>query len=104
MTAGVPLAELAVFPSRQRRLKPWRPDSMSKEFRTVRDEHGLSEDLTLRNLRHHGVSVLAAAGVDVVTVAKRMGHSPQIMMGVYAHLFEKADLGAAEVQGRQLAR
>ena len=104
LAAGVPLEELSVFPSRDTIVRPWRPDAVSKEFRLFRDELGLSDSLTLRNLRHHAVSVLAAAGVDVVTVAKRMGHSPQIMLTVYAHLFEEADLDAAGILGKQLAR
>jgi integrase len=98
---GMPLEQMVVFPSKQRAERPWRPDSMGKELRLLRDELGLSKVITFRNLRHHCVSVLAAAGVDVVTVAKRHGHSPQIMLTVYAHLFEAPDLIAAGILGRK---
>jgi integrase len=100
---GVPLDEMPVFPSTRYRERPFRPDSMSRLFRDIRDEHNLTEDLTLRNLRHYCTSVLAAEGVDVVTVAKRMGHSPKIMLSVYAHLFEEGDRAAADVLGRHLS-
>lgn len=103
LAAGIPVDQLPVFPSKDRAGRPWRPDSVSREFRAVRDSLDLSDDLTLRNLRHYCVSVLAAGGVDVVTVAKRMGHSPQIMLTVYAHMFEASDQAAADLLGANTA-
>jgi integrase len=41
--------------------------------------------------------LLIASGVDVVKVAKRLGHAnPVITLSTYAHLFGDADDGAAE--------
>jgi integrase len=54
--------------------------------------------VTFHALRHTHASVLIAAGFDVVTVSKRMGHkNPSITLRVYAHLFDKlrSDVGAA---------
>jgi integrase len=101
LAAGIPLEDMVVFPSKKRPERPWRPDSIGKELRRIRDAHGLSKLITFRNLRHLCASLLAAEGVDVVTVAKRMGHSPQMLLKVYAHLFEAPDLVAAGILGRQ---
>lgn len=98
---GLPDAAMPVFPAKKVE-RPWRPDSMSRAFRLVRDELDLSEDLTLRNLRHYCVSILAHAGVDVVTAARRHGHSPQVMLKVYAHLIDGADREAANVLGKHV--
>ena len=47
-------------------------------------------------LRHSHASALIAAGLDVVRVSRRLGHgSPAITLGVYSHLFEDTDDGAA---------
>lgn len=101
--ADMPLEDMAVFPSKDRPEQPWRPDSMGREFRRVRDELGLSKQITFRNLRHDCVSVLAAAKVDIVTIARRMGHNPATMLRVYAHLLEEADDEAAEILAARLA-
>lgn len=101
LATGIPLEDMVVFPSKNRIEKPWRPDSIGRELRVIRDELGLSKQITFRNLRHYCVSVLAAGNVDVVTAAKRFGHSPQIMLTVYAHLFEDPDLIAAGLLGRK---
>jgi integrase len=53
-------------------------------------------DVTFHALRHSHASALIAAGVDVVTVSRRLGHSsPAITLRVYAHLFTKTDTTAA---------
>ena len=45
------------------------------------------------------------AGVDVVTISKRLGHaSPNITLKVYAHLFRKRDDKAAEAINQALAK
>jgi integrase len=47
-------------------------------------------------LRHSHASALIAAGMDPVTVSKRLGHgSSAVTLTVYAHLFQKTDLAAA---------
>jgi len=48
--------------------------------------------VTLHALRHTHVSQLLSAGLDVVTVSRRIGHSnPTVTLGVYAHLFGNTD-------------
>jgi integrase len=54
-------------------------------------------EITFHALRHTHASQLIAAGVDVVTISKRLGHSsPTITLGVYAHLFATSDEKAAK--------
>jgi integrase len=46
--------------------------------------------------RHTHASQLIAAGVDVVTVSKRLGHAnPSVTLAVYSHLFHRDDSAAA---------
>jgi integrase len=52
--------------------------------------------VTFHALRHTHASALIAAGIDVVTVSRRLGHgSPAITLSVYSHLFRKTDTAAA---------
>jgi integrase len=54
--------------------------------------------VTLHGLRHTHASQLIAAGLDVVTVSRRLGHSnPSVTLNVYAHLFGNTDETAAGV-------
>ena len=47
--------------------------------------------------RHSQASILFAAGVDVVTVSKRLGHSQvSTTQNIYAHLLEQSDKNASE--------
>lgn len=47
--------------------------------------------------RHGQASLLIAAGVDVVTVSKRLGHAqPSTTQNIYSHLLEKSDRAASD--------
>jgi integrase len=60
-------------------------------------------DVTWHALRHTHASMLIAAGVDVVTVSRRLGHAdPRITLSVYSHLFAKDDRVAAAAINRAL--
>jgi integrase len=53
-------------------------------------------EVTFHALRHTHASQLIDAGVDIVTISKRLGHAkPDITLRVYAHLFRKDDSKAA---------
>ncbi len=61
--------------------------------------------VTFHALRHSHASALIAAGMDVVSVSKRLGHaSPALTLSVYAHLFENKDDEAAGVMDAVLAQ
>lgn len=52
--------------------------------------------VTFHALRHSHASALIAAGLDVVSVSRRLGHaSPVLTLGTYSHLFENNDDKAA---------
>jgi integrase len=53
---------------------------------------------TLHSLRHTHASMLISAGVDILTVSRRLGHgSPTITLDVYGHLIHGGDDRAAQV-------
>jgi integrase len=53
-------------------------------------------EVTFHALRHTHASQLIDAGVDIVTISKRLGHAkPDITLRIYAHLFQKDDGKAA---------
>jgi integrase len=53
-------------------------------------------EVTFHALRHTHASQLIDAGVDIVTISKRLGHAkPDITLRIYAHLFKKDDSKAA---------
>lgn len=59
------------------------------------------------DLRHACASLLIQQGMSVVEVAAQMGHSSQMTLGIYAHVFSEADPGdrrSIEERLRDLAR
>jgi integrase len=47
-------------------------------------------------LRHSHASALIAAGVEVLTISRRLGHgTPAFTLTVYGHLFSDTDAAAA---------
>ena len=53
-------------------------------------------DMGFHNLRHTHALQLIDAGVDIMTISKRLGHAkPDIALHIYAHLFQKDDGKAA---------
>jgi integrase len=66
---------------------PYSPDKLSRDWgHAVRDRKLPAANF--HALRHSHASALIAAGVDIVTVSRRLGHgSPAITLRVYAHAF-----------------
>jgi len=53
-------------------------------------------EITFHALRHTHASQLIDAGVDIVTISKRLGHAkPSVTLAIYAHLFRTDDSKAA---------
>ena len=83
--------------------EPWYPDSVSRSFRRLCELEGL-QGVRLHDLRHFVASQLLSAGVDVRTVAGRLGHrNAATTLNVYAHFLEQSDRAAADVMGRLIA-
>ena len=75
--------------------EPLKPDNLSKEWRRLVKVRKLPR-VTFHALRHTHASQLIAAGVDVLTLSRRLGHgSPAITLGVYGHIFGDSDDKAA---------
>jgi integrase len=65
----------------------------------------LKIDCTLHGLRHTHVSQLIAAGLDILTISRRIGHAnPAITLRVYGHLFRNTDARAAEIMEATFAK
>jgi integrase len=88
-----------VFSSDVQGREPWVPDSVSHRFRTAGRRVGLP-DVRLHDLRHYVATRLLSAGVDVRTVAGRLGHrNAATTLNVYAHFVPESDRRAAEILG-----
>lgn len=82
---------------------PWPPDSLTTAWSKAIAALKLPK-ITLHGLRHTHASQLIAAGLDVVTVSRRLGHgNPTVTLAVYAHLFGNTDERAAAAVETALA-
>jgi integrase len=82
---------------------PWFPDSVSRSFKRLCDIEGMP-GVRLHDLRHFVATQLLSAGVDVRTVAGRLGHrNASTTLNVYAHFLEQSDREAADIIGNVLA-
>jgi integrase len=73
----------------------WPPDRLSSTWAKTVAVLKLPK-VTFHALRHTHVSQLIAAGLDVVSVSRRVGHSnPTVTLSLYAHLFGNTDERAA---------
>jgi integrase len=79
---------------------PWRPDSTSRAFRALCKRAGVT-GVRLHDLRHYVATRLLTAGVDVRTVAGRLGHrNPSTTLNVYSHFVPESDREAADALGQ----
>jgi len=83
---------------------PLLPDSVTQRYRRLAKRLGLSS--TFHGLRHYSATQLLAAGVDLRTVAGRLGHGGggATTLRVYAAFVADADRRAASLLGTQLPR
>ncbi len=96
-------ADAFVFSNTADGSAPWFPDSVSRKFKRLCEEEGVP-DVRLHDLRHCVATQLSSAGVDVRTVAGRLGHrNASTTLNVYAHFVEQADRRAADVIGDIIA-
>jgi integrase len=73
------------------------PSSVSNAWPVTMAAIGMM-GVKLHSLRHTHASMLIAAGVDILTISRRLGHSsPTITLGVYGHLVHGTDDRAAQV-------
>ncbi len=76
--------------------KPIFPSTPTIWFKDFRRKHNLP-DVKFHGLRHTNASLLIGHGVDVQTVAKRLGHTKATTTtSVYSHFLRKPDTEAAD--------
>ena len=91
---GKPEETTLVFSDVEGRLL--KPHTVSRAWRRAVVALKLPE-VTFHALRHTHVSVLIRAGVDILTISRRMGHSKaSVTLDVYGHLIGGADKAAAD--------
>ena len=103
---GIKLADSAyVFSPHPDGSEPLVPDSVTQRYKRMTGRLGI--DTTLKNLRHYSATELLAAGVDIRTIAGRLGHGSggATTLRVYAAWTSEADQRAATtLAGRMPAR
>ena len=73
---------------------PLAPDRLSDNFSNAMAAAGLPH-VTLHTLRHTHASQLIRAGVDILTVSRRLGHATAtVTLNVYGHLITTEDKAA----------
>lgn len=81
---------------------PRRPDSTTRAFRRLCAKCGV-ENVRLHDLRHYVATRLLSSGIDVRTVAGRLGHrNPSTTLNVYAHFVPGSDRDASAALARLL--
>ncbi len=77
--------------------KHLKPNGLSRSWRQTCKAKKLPR-VQFHALRHTHASTLIRAGVDVLTISRRLGHSKAAMtLDVYGHLMEGSDAAAAKV-------
>lgn len=69
----------------------WDPNRYTTEWCTFRKEHDIKKNVSLHGLRHSIATYLLSQGIPKKDVAKRMGHSPDVLDRIYTHSDEKDD-------------
>ena len=83
--------------------EPLQPSNVSSDWGDLAGRLGIP-GVTFHGLRHTHASQLIAAGVDIVTVSKRLGHAkPSVTLAIYAHMFHTDDSKAAAAINAALA-
>jgi integrase len=102
---GVKPAESAyVFSPHPDGHEAWVPDSVTQRYRRMTERLGIKT--TLKNLRHYSATELLAAGVDLRTIAGRLGHGSggATTLRVYAAWTSEADQRAANTLAGRMPR
>lgn len=80
---------------------PLDPREVSRDWEELRKRLGISEDVTIHNLRHTAVSLALAGGAGIDDVKRMVGHSSIAMTSdTYGHMVE----GRSKETARRLAR
>jgi len=75
---------------------PERPDAFSSRFQDLCARLEITVERGLYGLRHFGATDLVRAGVDIRTVAGRLGNDPTMALRRYSHFQSDADADAVQ--------
>jgi integrase len=93
LALGLGKAEL-VFPMIDG--EPRKPNALTNEW--IIATTAIGRRISLHALRHTHASSLIAAGIDILTISRRLGHAkPAVTLNVYGHLYASTDDRAAQV-------
>ena len=82
--------------------EPVKPNTITSAFARLAQRRGVK--VRFHDLRHFSATQLIGAGVDVRTVAHRLGHAdPSTTLRVYAHALAERDREAAAILGKLVA-
>jgi integrase len=82
---------------------PRKPNALTNDW--LRASAITGRRINLHALRHTHASSLIAAGVDILTISRRLGHAnPKITLDVYGHLYGNTDDKAAQAVEAMFAR
>lgn len=96
LTLGITLADdMYLFSPEPDHTKPYKPPSVSGRYRRMAAKLGIKT--SIHRLRHYSATELIASGVDIRTVAGRLGHGGggATTLKVYAAFISEADQRAA---------
>ena len=83
-------------PKKDTKLFNMHPDTFSKDFKDFLKTNNL-RDINLKDLRALNESILVNKGLDVVSVAKRLGHLPSTATNYYLDQIPEEDKKASEI-------
>ncbi len=83
-------------PKKDTKLFNMHPDTFSKDFKQFLKDNNL-RDINLKDLRALNESILVNKGLDVVSVAKRLGHLPSTAVNYYLDQIPEEDKKASEI-------
>ena len=82
---------------------PRKPNALTNDW--LRASSVIGRRISLHALRHTHASSLIAAGIDILTISRRLGHAnPKITLSVYGHLYGNTDDKAAQAVEAMFAR
>jgi integrase len=98
------LDDTYVFSADPHRRRPWHPDSLTHRYGRLATRLGI--DTSLKALRHYNATELIRSGVDLRTVAGRLGHGGggTTTLRVYAAFVPESDRRAAGIIAGRMPR
>ena len=61
------------------------PNRLTSDWANFRKEHGIKKNVPIHGLRHSNATFLLSTGMPDKDVAKRLGHTPEVLSRIYTH-------------------